>query len=185
VIAEALKEAEQKMKGAIEHTREEFSTIRTGRASPAVLQKITVDYYGTQTPLVQLAQISVPDPRSLAITPYDKGAMGAIEKAIQTSDLGITPSNDGQNIRIAFPPLTEERRKELIKVVRDRAEQGRVAIRGVRRHAKDELDKALKDGHVSEDDIRRSEKDLQGLTDRFVAEIDEMLKRKEAELLEV
>ncbi|MFP5225308.1 MAG: ribosome recycling factor [Actinomycetota bacterium] len=185
MIADALKEAEQKMKGSIEHTREEFATIRTGRASPAVLQKITVDYYGTQTPLVQLAQINVPDPRSLAITPYDKGAMGAIEKAIQSSDLGITPNNDGQNIRIAFPPLTEERRKELIKVVRDRAEQGRVAIRAVRRHAKDSLDKALKDGHVSEDDIRRSEKELQALTDRFIAEVDEMLKRKEAELLEV
>lgn len=185
MIQETMNDAEHKMRGAIDHTREEFSAIRTGRASPAIVQKITVDYYGTQTPLQQLAQVNVPDPRSLTITPYDRGAVASIEKAIMASDLGITPSNDGQHIRIAFPPLTEERRKELIKVVRDRAEQGRVAVRGVRRNAKDALDKALKDGHLSEDDIHRSEKDLQKLTDRFVAEIDEMLKRKEAELLEV
>lgn len=185
MIEATLRESEQKMKGAIEHSRDEFASVRTGRASPALVHKIVVDYYGTMTPLQQMAQVSTPDPRSLQITPYDRSAVGAIEKAIQASDLGITPSNDGQHIRIGFPPLTEERRKELIKVVRDRAEQGRVAIRGVRRNAKDAIDKALKDGTLSEDDMHRSEKDLQKLTDRFVAEIDEMLKRKEAELLEV
>jgi ribosome recycling factor len=182
---DVIKDAEQHMKKAIEHTREDFSSVRTGRASPAIVQKIMVDYYGTQTPLQQLASINVPDPRSLTITPYDRGAMAVIEKGIQSSDLGITPSNDGTNIRLSFPPLTEERRKELIKVVKDRAEHGRVSVRGIRRNAKEELDRQLKDGHVSEDDIKREEKRLDGLTQKYVSEIDDMLKRKEAELLEV
>lgn len=185
MIEPELADAEAKMQATIEHTREDFSAVRTGRASPALVIKLIVDYYGTPTPLQQLAQVGVSDPRTLQITPYDRGAMSSIEKAIQASDLGITPSNDGQHIRLGFPQLTEERRKELIKVVRDRAEHGRVALRGVRRHAKESLEKDLKDGHVSEDDIRRAEKELQKLTDRFVTEIDEMLKRKEAELLEV
>lgn len=185
MIDEALLVAETKMQKAIEVTREEFLGVRTGRASPSLLQRIVVEYYGTPTPLQQLASISVPDPRSLAISPYDRNSMGAIEKAIQASDIGITPSNDGQVIRLAFPQLTEERRKELIKVVRDRAEHGRVSIRGVRRHTKDEIDREMKDGAVSEDDGHRAEKELQKLTDRFTAEIDDMLARKEAELLEV
>jgi ribosome recycling factor len=181
----ALKSAEEKMHKAIEVTREEFLGVRTGRASPALVQRITVEYYGTPTPLQQLATISVPDPRSLAITPYDKNSLSAISKAIQSSDLGITPSDDGQTIRLAFPQLTEERRKELIKMVKDRAEHGRVSIRNIRRHAKEEIDKDIKEGTASEDDGHRAEKELQKLTDRFVGEIDDMVKRKEAELLEV
>lgn len=185
MIDQELKQAEEKMKKAIEVTREEFAGVRTGRASPALVQRITVDYYGTQTPLQQLAGIAVPDPRSLAITPYDRNAMSAIEKAIQSSDLGITPSNDGQTIRLNFPPLTEERRKEMIKVVRERAEHGRVSVRNVRRHAKEEIEREQKAGEVSEDDMHRGEQQLQKLTDRFIAEIDDMLQRKEAELMEV
>jgi ribosome recycling factor len=185
VSDDVIKDAEEHMQKAIEHTREDFASVRTGRASPAIVQKIIVEYYGTPTPLQQLASINVTDPRSLSITPYDRGALGAIEKGIQASDLGITPNNDGVNIRLNFPPLTEERRKELIKTVRDRSEHGRVSIRGIRRNSKEELDKQLKDGHVSEDDIKRDEKRLDALTQKYVNEIDEMLKRKEAELLEV
>jgi ribosome recycling factor len=185
VIDEALKSAEDKMKKAIEVAREDFSSVRTGRASPAVLQRITVEYYGTPTPLQQLAGVSVPDPRSLLITPYDKNAIGAIEKAIQSSDIGINPSNDGASIRLTFPPLTEERRKEMIKVVRERAEHGRVAIRNVRRHTKEEIEREEKAGEVSQDDERRAEKELQKLTDRYIAEIEDMVKRKETELMEV
>src|SRR5258706_13937601 len=154
MIDKALKQAEDKMAKAIEVTREEFVGVRTGRASPALVQRLTVDYYGAPTPLQQLAGISVPDPRSLLISPYDRSAISSIEKAIMASDIGITPSNDGAAIRPAFPSLTEERRKELIKLVRDRAEQGRVSIRNVRRHAKEEIERDHKAGDVSEDDIR-------------------------------
>ena len=185
MVDETLQEAKGKMRGAIEHTRDEFGGIRTGRASPAIVQKITVDYYGAPTPLQQLAGISVPDPRSLLITPYDRNAIQAIGKAIQASDIGITPSDDGQAIRLIFPQLTEERRDELKKIVRDRAEQGRVAIRNVRRHAKEEIESSQKAGDVSEDEMHRAEKELQKLTDSFIAEVDEMLERKEAELSEV
>jgi ribosome recycling factor len=185
MIDEALKDAEDKMRKAIEVTREDFVGVRTGRASPALVQRITVDYYGAQTPLQQLAGISVPDPRTLQISPYDRSSIAAIEKAIQSSDLGITPNNDGTVIRLGFPALTQERRKELIKLVKDRAEHGRVAIRSIRRHAKDTLEKDRKDGHVSEDDVARAEKELQKLTDRLIGEIDDMLARKEAELMEV
>lgn len=185
MIDAALKSAEEKMRKAIDVTRDEFVGVRTGRASPALVQRITVEYYGAPTPLQQLASISVPDPRSLLIAPYDPSAIGAIERAILASDLGITPSNDGKAIRLGFPSLTEERRKELIKLVRDRAEHGRVSIRSVRRHAKDEIERDLKSGDISEDDVHRGEKELQKLTDRFVAEIEEMLGRKEAELMEV
>ena len=181
----SLNDARDKMAKAIEVTREEFGAVRTGRASPQVVQRLMVDYYGTSTPLQQLAGISVPDSRTLAISPYDKNSLGAIERAIQASDLGITPNNDGAVIRLAFPQLTEERRKELIKVVRDRAEHGRVAVRNVRRHAKEEIERQQKAGDVSEDDMHRAEKDLQKLTDKYVAEIDEMLARKEQELMEV
>jgi ribosome recycling factor len=185
MIDKALKQAEEKMTKAIEVVREEFGGVRTGRASPALVQRLQIDYYGTQTPLQQLAGISVPDPRSLLISPYDRSAISAIEKAIMASDIGITPSNDGAAIRLNFPALTEERRKELIKLVRDRTEHGRVSIRNVRRHAKEEIERDQKGGDVSEDDMRRAEKELQKLTDRFIGEVDDMLQRKEAELLEV
>jgi len=185
MIDEALKQAEDKMRKAIEVTREEFGGFRTGRASPLLLQRITVDYYGAPTPMQQLASFSVPEPRMLVIHPYDRNAMSSIEKAIQASDLGLNPSNDGTVIRLTFPQLTEERRKELVKLVRDRAEHGRVAIRNVRRHAKEEIDKDMKDGKVSEDDGHRAERELQKLTDKLVAEVDQMLERKEHELTEV
>ena len=185
MIDHALKQAEEKMAKAIEVTREEFAGFRTGRASPALLQKITVDYYGAPTPMQQLALFSVPESRMLVIHPYDRNAISSIEKAILTSDLGLNPSNDGAVIRLSFPQLTEERRRDLIRLVKDRAEHGRVAIRNVRRHAKEEIDKDMKDGKVSEDDGHRAEKELQKLTDRFVTEIDHMLERKEHELSEV
>jgi ribosome recycling factor len=156
----ALKEADHKMERAVEVTREEFAGVRTGRATPAILNRVTVDYYGTPTPLNQLASFSVPEPRLLVIQPYDRNAMAAMEKAIMQSDLGLSPSNDGQLIRLSFPQLTEERRKELIKVVHGRAEEGKVAVRNVRRHAKDELERLKKDGEISEDDLNRAEKEL-------------------------
>jgi ribosome recycling factor len=177
--------ATHKMEQAVAHLKEELAGIRTGRAAPALLNRITVEYYGTPVPLNQLAGISVPEPRLLQVQPFDKTAISAIEKAIQTSDLGITPSNDGQVIRLAFPQLTEERRKELVKQVHHRAEEGRVAVRNVRRHAKDEMEKLERDGAISEDDLMRGEKELQKLTDKFVAEIDEIQQHKEKELLEV
>jgi ribosome recycling factor len=180
-----LKDAEHKMGRALEVTREEFTTVRTGRASPAILNRVTVDYYGAPTPLNQLASFSVPEPRLLVIQPYDKNSMSAMEKAIMQSDLGLTPSNDGNVIRLAFPQLTEERRKDLIKVVHQRSEEGRVSVRNVRRHAKEELERLQKDGEISEDDLARAEKELQKTTDRFVGEIDEMLRHKEQELMEV
>jgi ribosome recycling factor len=184
-IESTTKDATHKMEQAVAHLKEDFSSIRTGRASPAVLQRVTVEYYGTPVPLNQLAGVSVPDPRLLQIQPFDKHAIGAIEKAIQGSDLGITPSNDGNVIRLAFPPLTEERRKELVKQVHHRAEDGRVAVRNVRRHAKEELEKLEREGAISEDDLLRAEKELQKLTDRFVSEIDETQRHKEQELMEV
>ena len=178
-------EAADKMQKAIASTREEFANVRTGRASPQLLERIEVDYYGTKTPLNQIAGISVPEARLLVIAPYDKNAMSAIEKAINASDLGLNPSNDGTVIRLSFPPLTEERRRDLIKVVRERAEEGRVAVRNVRRHSKDEMEKLQKQGEMSEDDLRRGEKDLQAITDEKIHEIDGMLSHKEQELLEV
>jgi len=180
-----LKEADHKMERAVEVTREEFSGVRTGRASPAILNRVMVDYYGTATAMNQLASFSVPEPRLLVIQPYDRNAVPAMEKAIMQSDLGLTPSNDGQVIRLAFPQLTEERRKELIRVVHGRAEDGRVAVRNVRRHAKEDLERLKKDGEISEDDLNRSEKGLQKLTDQHIARIDELLSHKEQELMEV
>ena len=185
VLESQIKQAEEKMKKAVDVTREDLSMLRTGRASPKLLERIEVDYYGTKTPLNQLAGISVPEARLLVVSPYDRNAMSAIEKAIQASDIGITPSNDGTVIRLAVPPLTEERRKELIKVAKERAEEGRVSIRNVRRHSKDEMERLKKSGEVSEDDLKRVEKELQGLTDKFVAEVDELVSKKEEELLEV
>ncbi|MGH2729736.1 MAG: ribosome recycling factor [Actinomycetota bacterium] len=180
-----LREAEDKMGKAVSVNREELGSIRSGRATPALLNRITVDYYGTQVPMNQLANLSVPEPRLLVIAPYDPNSIAAIEKAILSSDLGITPSNDGQVVRLAFPQLTEERRKELIKVAHVRAEEGRVAIRAVRRHAKQELEKMKKDGNLSEDEEHHAESDLQKLTDKYVGEVDHNLERKEAELSEV
>lgn len=184
-VEAALADAEKKMKGAVDHLHEDLSGIRTGRATPSVLARVMVDYYGTLVALNQLASFSVPEPRTLLVQPFDRNAMSMMEKALLASDLGITPSNDGNVIRLSFPPLTEERRKELIKVVKERGEEGRVAVRNVRRHHKDELEKLEHDHTISEDDLKRAEKELQKLTDRFVAEIDEALDHKEKELMEV
>jgi ribosome recycling factor len=184
-IESAMQDAEHKMEQALTHMKDDLAGIRTGRAAPAVLNRVTVEYYGTPVPLNQLAGVTVPEPRLLQVQPFDKSAIGAIEKAIMSSDLGITPNNDGNVIRLAFPPLTEERRKELVKQVHHRAEEGRVAVRNVRRHAKDEMEKLEHDGAISEDDLVRAEKDLQKMTDRFVAEIDQIQGHKEQELMEV
>lgn len=182
---DTLKEADQKMKGAVSVSREELASVRTGRATPAILSRITVDYYGTPTALNQLASFSVPEPRLLVIQPYDRNSISQIEKAIMQSDLGLTPSNDGQLIRLPFPQLTEERRKELIRLVHQRAEEGRVAVRNVRRHAKEELERLEREHAISEDELARAEKELQKHTDRHVSEIDELLSGKEKELMEV
>jgi ribosome recycling factor len=184
-IDSAMKDATHKMEQAVVHLKEDLAGIRTGRATPAVLNRITVEYYGTPVPLNQLASMSVPEPRLLQVQPFDKNSIGAIEKAIMSSDLGITPSNDGNVIRLAFPQLTEERRRELVKQVHHRAEDGRVAVRNVRRHAKEEMEKLEREGGISEDDLIRAEKELQKLTDRFVAEVDQIQGHKEQELMEV
>jgi ribosome recycling factor len=175
----------EKMVKAIDHVRADMSNVRTGRASSALLEPLTVDYYGTPTPLRQLAGFSVPDAMLLVITPYDKGSLGAIEKAIIGSDLGINPTNDGNVIRLAFPPLTEERRKEMVKVVRHKAEEGRVAVRNLRRAGRHELDALQKDGSLSTDELERVEKELEKITHEQVAAIDQMLSQKERELLQV
>jgi len=184
-VESALKDAAEKMDKAIVVLKEELSGVRTGRATPVLLSRLTMDYYGTQVPIQQMASFSVPEPRTLVIQPFDKNAIGAIEKAVMQSDIGITPSNDGNVIRLSFPPLTEERRKELIKVVHHRAEEGRVAVRNVRRHSKEALEKLEHEGAISEDELVRSEKELQKLTDKHVAEIDEVLAHKEQELKEI
>src|ERR687895_865049 len=182
---EVLRDADEKMKKAESVNFEELSSIRSGRATPALLNRIQADYYGTKVPLNQLANLSVPEPRLLVIAPYDPNSISAIEKAILSSDLGITPNNDGQVVRLAFPQLTEERRKGLIKLAHVRAEEGRVAVRNVRRHAKQELEKMKKDGSLSEDEERSAESHLQKLTDKHVGEVDGNLERKEQELSEV
>ncbi len=178
-------DAAAKMTKAVDHVRSEFTSVRTGRATPALVEHLMVDYYGTPTPLRQLAGFSVPDAMLLVVTPYDKGSLGAIEKAIQGSDLGINPSNDGAVIRLAFPQLTEERRKELVKVVRHKAEEGRVAIRNQRRTVRHELEGLEKDGSLSSDELERIEKDVEKITHQQVAAIDQLLSNKEKELLEV
>jgi ribosome recycling factor len=184
-VEDTLQDADQKMRGAVSVVRDELGGIRTGRANAKILDRISVDYYGTKTALNQLASFSVPEPRLLVIQPFDKNAMGAMEKAIMQSDLGLTPSNDGNVIRLAFPTLTEERRKELIKIAHERAEEARVAVRNVRRHAKDMLERLEHEHQISEDDLKRSEKELQRLTDQFVTEVDQALAHKEKELGEV
>lgn len=185
MISEIITEAQQKMTGAVEHTREEFAAIRTGRAHPAMFNKLLVDYYGAPTPLQQLATFQVPEARTVLITPFDRGAMSGIEKAIRDSDLGVNPANDGNLIRIVLPQLTEERRKEYIKLARSKAEEGRVAVRNIRRHAIESVHKLVKDKEVSEDDARGAEKQLDTATKKHTDEVDELLKAKEAELLEV
>jgi len=185
VIDETLFEAEEKMDKALSVAKEDFASIRTGRANPSMFAKIVVDYYGAPTPVNQLASFHVADARMLTLTPYDKGSLAAIEKSIRDSDLGVNPTNDGNIIRVVFPQLTEERRKEFIKVARHKGEDAKISIRNVRRHAKDALDKLVKDSEVGEDDARRAEKQLEDLTHKYVAGIDELLRNKEAELLEV
>jgi ribosome recycling factor len=182
---EKVGEAKDKMHKAVLHMQEEFAGIRTGRATPAIVEKLKVDYYGSDVPLQQLASFSVPEPRVLVISAYDKSAIKAIEKAIQASDVGVTPSNDGTLIRLTFPELTADRRKQLVKVVKARAEDGRVAVRNVRRHARQELEHLEKDGEISRDDLDRIEKELEKLTHEVIAEIDTMSGHKEKELLEV
>ena len=182
---EIIADCKDKMAKAVEHLRDEFSRVRTGRATPALVEKLRVDYYGSEVPLQQLAGFSVPEPRLLVIQPYDKGAVAAIEKAIQQSDLGVNPSNDGSIIRLTFPELTEDRRKDLVKVVRHKAEEGRVAIRNLRRQARHDLEVLEKDGEIGKDDLDRAEKELEKHTHEVVAEIDELLKHKEHELLQV
>jgi ribosome recycling factor len=185
VINETLSEAEQKMDKAVAVTREDFASIRTGRAHPSMFHKINADYYGNPTPLQQLASFTVPEARVILISPFDMGAMAAIEKAIRDSDLGVNPTDDGRTIRVVLPELTEERRKDYIKLARHKAEEGRVSVRNIRRHAKQQLDKLEKDGEVGKDDVTGAEKRLDGLTKKHTDVIDEMLKHKESELLEV
>ncbi|MDF1602796.1 ribosome recycling factor [Nocardioides sp. YIM 152315] len=180
-----LNEADGKMDKSVEATREEFAAIRAGRAHPSMFNKLVADYYGTPTPLQQLASFTAPEARVILIQPYDQGAMQAIEKAIRESDLGVNPADDGKVIRCVFPELTEERRKEFIKVARAKAEDGRVAVRNLRRTAKQSLEKLEKDGEVGKDDVTGAEKRLDGMTKKHTDSIDEMLKNKESELLEV
>ena len=185
MIDEALFEAEEKMDKAVAVAKEDFATIRTGRATPQMFNKILVDYYGSPTPINQLASFQTPEARMILISPFDKGSMHNIEKAIRDSDLGVNPVDDGHVIRVVLPVLTEERRKEYIKMAKHKAEDSRVSIRNIRRHTKDHLEKLGKDGDAGEDDVRRAEKSLEELTAKHIALIDELLKHKEAELLEI
>jgi ribosome recycling factor len=184
-IDDLIQDAQRRMHRSVEAASGEFGTLRTGRASPALLDRIQIDYYGQQTPLKQLATISAPEPRMLTVQPFDPGSVSAIERAIQESDLGLTPSNDGKLIRLPIPQLTEERRKELVKVVRQMAEDGKVAVRNVRRDAIHHLKELVDNGEVGSDEEHRAEERVQKLTDEHVHEIDELLKRKEAEIMEV
>ena len=185
MIDDTLLDAEERMEKAVEVAREDFGGIRAGRATPQMFQKITVDYYGVPTPIRDLASINIPEPRMAVISPFDKSQLGVIERAIRDSDLGVNPGNDGSIIRISIPQLTEERRREFIKVAKHKAEEARVSIRNIRRKAKAELDRLAKDGEVGEDDVTRAEKELDKTTNAYVAKVDELLKHKEAELLEV
>jgi ribosome recycling factor len=184
-IEAVISDTRDKMSKAVSHMQADFASVRTGRAAPALVEKLRVDYYGSEVPLQQLAGINVPEARVLVIKPYDKGALKAIEKAIQHSDIGINPGNDGEVIRLAFPQLTEERRRELVKVVHHKAEEGRVAVRNLRRGARKDLEGLEKDGDISGDDLDRAEKDLERITHDYIAEIDKMLQHKETELLAV
>lgn len=185
MIKDIIKQAAEKMKKALSATGHELTGVRTGRASAAILDRINIDYYGTKTPINQAASISIPEPQLLVIQPWDKSIMAEIEKAILNSDLGITPANDGQVIRVPFPPLSEERRKELVKIVKKYAEEGRVAVRNIRRDANDHLKKAEKNHEISEDDLVRAEDEVQKLTDKRIEDIDELLRMKETEIMTV
>jgi len=185
MIDETLFEAEEKMEKAVGVAKDDFASIRTGRATPAMFGKITVDYFGTMTPVNQLASFSVPEPRMVIVSPYDKGSLPAVEKAIRDSDLGVNPTNDGSIIRCVFPELSEQRRRDLAKVARGKGEDARVSIRSIRRRAMEALDKINKDGEAGEDDVRRAEKELEATTVKYVGQVDELLKHKESELLEV
>lgn len=185
LVQAALEECRERMHKAVEHARADIAAVRTGRASPALVERLKVDYYGQDTPLQQLAGFQVPEPRVLVISPYDKGSVKAIERAISSSDLGVNPANDGSIIRLVFPELTQERRKEFVKVVKHRAEEGRVAVRNVRRATRHELEALEKDGDLSSDELDRAEKELEKLTHDLVAEIDRLLAAKERELLEL
>jgi ribosome recycling factor len=185
VIDEALLEGEEKMQKAVEVAKDDLATVRTGRANPAMFSGIVVDYYGSPTPLNQLASVSVPEARLVVIKPYDASQLGAMEKAIRDSDLGVNPSNDGKLIRVSIPQMTEERRKEMVKLAKAKGEEGRVTIRGIRRKVKEEIDRVVKEGEAGEDEGTRGEKELENLTHRYVAQVDELVKHKEAELLEV
>jgi len=185
VLEEVLQEAVRRMKKTVEHVRDDFASIRTGRASASLLNRVMVSYYGTPTPLSQIASIAVPEPTLLVVSPYDKSVVEDVEKAILQSDLGLNPVNDGNVIRLPIPKLTEERRKELTRLVRSKAEDGRVAIRNVRRDAIEDLRAFEKDGEITKDDLRHGQEEAQKLTDRFITETDEMLKVKEKELMEV
>jgi ribosome recycling factor len=185
VIDETLLDAEEKMEKAVEVAKEDFSAIRTGRANPAMFSKLLVDYYGSPTPMVQLASFQTPEARTVLITPYDKSALSAIEKALRDSDLGANPADDGNVIRVVLPQLTEERRREYIKIARGKAEEARVSVRNIRRRAKEAIDRLVKDGDVGEDEGTRAEKELESTTKKHVDTIDELLSRKETELLDV
>lgn len=185
MIENFIGDATQRMDKSVDATHDHFNSVRTGRAAPALLDRITIDYYGTPTPLKNLATINAPEPRLLTIQPFDPSSIKAIEKAIQESDLGLTPSNDGKVVRLPIPQLTEERRKELVKLVRHMAEEGRVAVRNVRRDAIKHLEELVRKGDVGDDDERAAESRVQKLTDEHTAKIDELLKRKEAEIMEV
>jgi ribosome recycling factor len=185
VIEDFIRDATQRMDKSVEATHDHFNSVRTGRAAPALLDRITIDYYGTATPLKNLATINAPEPRLLTIQPFDPTSIKQIEKTIQESDLGLTPSNDGKVIRLPIPQLTEERRKELVKVIRQMAEEGRVAVRNVRRDAIKHLEELVRNGDVGDDEERAAEGRVQKLTDDHTSKIDELLKRKEAEIMEV
>ena len=185
MIDDTLLDAEEKMEKAVTVAKDDFGSIRTGRATPAMFNKVVVDYYGALTPVNQLASLTVPEPRMAIVQPYDKASLNAIETAIRNSDLGVNPTNDGSIIRIVFPQLTEERRKDLIKVARSKAEDAKISIRNIRRRAKEELDRLAKDGETGEDEVSRAEKELEKTTAQYVGGVDDLLKHKEAELLEV
>ncbi|UJW35992.1 ribosome recycling factor [Saccharothrix sp. AJ9571] len=185
MIDETLLDAEEKMEKAVSVAKDDLTSVRTGRATPSMFSRIVVEYYGAPTPLNQLASVNIPEARMAVVKPYDQTQLNAIEKAIRESDLGVNPSNDGQIIRIVIPQLTEERRKEMVKVAKSKGEDAKVSIRSVRRKAKEELDRIQKDGEAGEDDVTRAEKELQNLTDNYVGQVEELVKHKEAELLEV
>jgi len=185
VIDETLFDAEEKMEKAVSVAKDDLASVRTGRATPSMFSRIMVDYYGAMTPLNQLASVSVPEARMAVVKPYDASQIGALEKAIRNSDLGVNPTNDGQIIRVVIPQLSEERRKEMVKVARGKGEDARVTIRSLRRKAMEELHRIVKEGEAGEDEVGRAEKELQGTTDKYVHQVDELVKHKEAELLEV